>query len=209
MCGILSILFAVTCVGFPVALILGNVALAKQGAALGLAHETPGTYRMPTSGAQALAIIGLVAGLAIPAIGIGAAVLIPAFSRTRDLARSRMLQSNIQAAKTEAEFLVAQAGTLSADQIAHSLLADSLLARLKNPYDPEAPAMEIAQIPSRNGTIALWPVQDTDSQIQSRLLPMANYTENGESKQFIEEVVATSEDPETLPPLEPSAVTNP
>lgn len=203
-CGILSIVFAITCVGFPLAAILGIVALVKQGSAKRLAREAPGTYRTPPAGAMALALVGLVlAGLSVPTLGIGAAVAIPAFVTYRDKARATVLQQNLQTVKTQAEQLLLENGNQSADQLAQALLSDPALASLQNPFDPKAAALEIAQIPAQHGTLALWPATEegSDGTIRTKLRMVASYPERGEVKQFTEELpVASVQAPEAPVP---------
>lgn len=194
-CGIFSIVFAITCVGFPLAAILGIVALVKQAGAKRLAREAPGTYRTPPSGAMAMALVGLVlAGLSVPTLGIGAAVAIPAFVTYRDKARATVLRQNLQTVRTRAEELLLENGNQSADQLAQALLSDPALASLQNPFDPKAAALETAQIPTQNGTLALWPAQEEgpDGMVQTKLLLVANYTEHGEMQQLAEELPTAS-----------------
>jgi len=205
-CGILSIVFAITCVGFPLAAILGIVALMKQASAKRLAREAPGTYRTPPSGAMAMALVGLVlAGLSIPTLGIGAAVAIPAFVTYRDKARATVLRQNLQTVLTRAEQLLLENGNQSAEQLAQALLGDPALASLQNPFAPKAVALEVAQIPTRNGTLALWPAMEegSDGMVQTKLLLVANYTEHGEMQQLAEELpIASLPAPEAPVPEE-------
>ena len=202
-CGILSIVFAITCVGFPLAAILGIVALVKQSSAKGLAREAPETYRTPSSGTMALALVGLVlAGLSVPTLGIGAAVAIPAFVTYRDKARATVLQQNLQTVLTRAEQLLLKNGNQSAEQLAQTLLSDPALASLRNPFDPKAAALEVAQVPSQHGTLALWParLEEPDGALQTKLLLVASYPEHGDVKQLNEELPVSST-PAPEPPM--------
>lgn len=211
-CGILAILFAITCVGFPVAIVLGIIALVKQGKAKRLAREAPDTYRMPSSGAMIMGIValGLVA-LSIPVAGIGAAVAIPAFMMQRDKARTAVLQQNLQTVRMRAEEVLMETGGVPADQLAQTLLGDPAITGLKNPFDPKAPALELAETPSQNGTIALWP---TVVENQAKLLLAATYLQNREVMQFNEEVIVASMEvpapvPEEVPQEETPEETTP
>lgn len=204
-CSILSIVFAITCVGFPLAAILGIVALVKQTSAKRLAREAPGTYRTPPSGAMAMALVGLVlAGLSVPTLGIGAAIAIPAFVTYRNKARATVLQQNLQTVLTRAEQLLLENGNQPAEQLAQALLSDPALASLQNPFDPKATAMEMAETPSQHGTLALWPATEEgpDGTTQTKLLLVATYPEAREVKQLTETLPVSSTQPPEAPPLE-------
>jgi type II secretory pathway pseudopilin PulG len=190
-CGILSICCAVTCIGFPVAVILGIVALVKQAGAARAAREAPGTFRRPPSGALTMGIIGLVlSGLLVPTLGIGAAIAIPAFITQRDRARTLVLRRNLQAVKDQAEQLVLDNGIQSPGQLAKALQNDAALAELKNPYNPTAPALELAPAPSQPGTIALWPSSEhgPNGDSHARLLLTTSYRGDHVLKQLTDEV---------------------
>jgi len=57
-CGILAIIFALTCVGFPIAIILGIVALVQQAKAKRLAKVQPDVYAPVSATGMVTGIIG-------------------------------------------------------------------------------------------------------------------------------------------------------
>jgi type II secretory pathway pseudopilin PulG len=198
----LSIGFALTCVGFPVAVVLGIVALVKQGKAKRLARESPETYRMPPAGAMVTGLVGLaLAVVSIPTVGIAAAIAIPAVLKQHERAQNKAVQQNLQNVRVQAEQLVAETGATSAEELAQALLGHPSMAELKNPYDATVPALEQAEIPGRNGTIALWPAKEAgeDGAIAIKLLLKVNIRENGEVTELSEEVVLAYEAPPAAP----------
>jgi hypothetical protein len=206
-CGILSICFALTCIGCPVAIVLGIVALVKNGTAKRMAREAPATYRTPPAGALAMGIVGLVLGIfALPTLGIGASVTIPILLAKRDQARAAVLQQNISTVKARAEELVLEARSKNPeqlqepDQVIQSLLNDPALAQMKNPFDPKAPAMESAENPSQDGTIALWPTrnQNEGGGVDALVTITATYPEHQETQKFEESVSVYSLE---MPPM--------
>lgn len=146
-CGILAIIFALTCVGIPLAIILGIAALVQQSRAKRLVKADPQAYAPVPATGLVTGIIGLVLPvLMLPFIGIVSAVAIPSFLYQREQARSMAVQHHLDLAraKAEAAVLAWQArnpgqpvpqGTLIKD-----LLGDPELAALKNPFDPKSPA---------------------------------------------------------------------
>lgn len=79
-CGLLSILFAVTCAGIPVAIVLGIVALVQHAKAKRQASEFPQDYRPPTASGFVMGLVGLVLPmLLLPFLGIMAAIAAPAY----------------------------------------------------------------------------------------------------------------------------------
>ncbi|WP_243317776.1 DUF4190 domain-containing protein [Geothrix paludis] len=146
-CGILSIIFALTCVGLPVALILGIVALVQQAKAKRLAKADPQSYAPVPSTGLVTGIIGLVlAALMLPVMGIVSAFAIPTVMLQRELAREAAVQHNLDRAraKADAAVLAWQARNPSQpvlqDTLIRDLLRDPELAVLKNPFDPQSPA---------------------------------------------------------------------
>jgi hypothetical protein len=146
-CGILAIVFALTCVGIPVAIILGIVALVQHGKAKRLARAEPQTYLpVPTTG-LVTGIIGLVLPvLMVPFAGIVSAIAIPALLGQR--AREVAVQANLEAARrlAEAEVLAIHArapGQVpSQDAIIRALAASPDIQGLRNPVSPSAPAFQ-------------------------------------------------------------------
>ena len=148
-CGILAIVSAFTCVGIPVAIVLGIVAIVKHGTANRLAKAEPWTYEsVPTTG-MVTGIIGLV--LIIPMLsitGIVSAIAIPALLGQRERAREAMVKLNLDAARRQAEaaVLASHARTPgqvpSQDAILRALATDPVLQGLRNPITPSAPAFQ-------------------------------------------------------------------
>ncbi|HJV38832.1 MAG TPA: hypothetical protein VJ528_08345 [Geothrix sp.] len=146
-CGILSIIFALTCVGLPVALILGIVALVQQAKAKRLAKADPQSYVPVPSTGLVTGIIGLVlAALMLPVMGMAAAFAIPAVVLQRELVREKAVQHHLDLAKAKAEAAVLawQARNpnqpVPQDTLVRDLLGDPELVALKNPFDPQSPA---------------------------------------------------------------------
>lgn len=201
-CGILSIVFALTCVGFPVAIVLGIVALVKQGKAKRVAREYPESYRMPPAGAMVTGLVGLgLVVLSIPTMGIAAAIAIPAVLRQHEKAQGAVVRQNLQNVRLQAEQLLVETGTASGEELAQALVGHPSMASLKNPYDATVPAIELAEAPGRNGTIALWPATVTaeDGTITTKLLLQVNILEGGNVMPLTEEVEVASTTPPSAP----------
>jgi type II secretory pathway pseudopilin PulG len=148
-CGILAIVFAFTCVGIPVAIVLGIVAIVKHGTANRLAKAEPWTYEPVPATGLVTGIIGLV--LILPMLfitGIMSAIAIPALLGQRERAREFAVQANLDAARRRAETEVlaiharAPGQVPSQDAILRALAADPGLQRLRNPITPSAPAFQ-------------------------------------------------------------------
>ena len=94
--GILAIAFALTCIGFPIAIILGITALVQQAKAKRLVKAQPGTYAPVTPTGLVTGIIGLVLPFfMLPIVGIASAIAIPAFLGQRGRARDKAAMSNM------------------------------------------------------------------------------------------------------------------
>jgi len=65
LCGILSVVFSCTCIGFPIAIIIGIIAILKNSKAKRDAFESPQEFRNPTNTGLTLGIIGLVVSIVI------------------------------------------------------------------------------------------------------------------------------------------------
>ena len=142
-CGILSIIFAVTCIGIPVALVLGIVALVQQAKAKHLAHEFPQDYRMPTTSGLVLGIIGLVMPiLMLPFIGIVSAIAIPALLQQRGRAVGKVISANLTSQMEQLIGEYYKGKEVGLDQPAiHASLEHALQAsQERNPLNKEAPA---------------------------------------------------------------------
>ncbi len=143
-CGILAIATSLTCIGIPVGIVLGIIALVQQAKAKRLAQESPESYRVPTSSGLVLGIIGLIMPvIMLPFVGIVSAIAIPALlgqrARARDKAVVMTLNSTLpdlanrygRALETTTE-----PGAIKADL--EAFLKTS--ASLRNPYNPNGPA---------------------------------------------------------------------
>jgi type II secretory pathway pseudopilin PulG len=148
-CGILAIVFALTCVGFPIAIVLGIVALVQHGKAKRLAKAQPEIYEPVPATGMVTGIIGLVLPVVmLPFVGIGSAIAIPALLGQRERAREGAVQSNLDLARTQAEMALQDIRTKapgqvpSQDAIIQALSRDPLVQSLKNPITPSAPALQ-------------------------------------------------------------------
>ncbi len=89
-CGILAIVLALTCVGIPIAIILGIIAIVKTSKAKSMARSYPETYEMPSSAGLILGIVGLCLPVVmLPFVGIVSAIAIPALLGQRARARDK------------------------------------------------------------------------------------------------------------------------
>lgn len=142
-CGILSILFAATCVGFPVALVLGIVALVLQGKAKRAARDFPQDYAAPSNTGLVTGIIGLVLAIVVlPILGIISAIAIPAMLSQRSRARDKVCMGYMQGQLSELLLEYDNARGAGLDQAAtHQALEARLKAATdKNPWNIQAPA---------------------------------------------------------------------
>jgi hypothetical protein len=142
-CGLLSILLAITCLGIPVAIVLGIVALVQQAKAKRLASAYPQGYRTPTASGFVMGIVGLVLPLLmLPFLGIVAAIAIPAYlsyqGRAMDKVVTATLEKQLHALADEYEKGV----EVGLDQPAIQAALESLLqaAPERNPVTPKSPA---------------------------------------------------------------------
>ena len=169
-CGILAIVFAFTCVGAPVAVILGIVALVKHGKAKRLARAEPQRYQPVGGTGLVTGIIGLVLPvLLLPVTGIVAAIAIPALLGQRERARDKVLEEQWKQVQVRtgavAKELWAAGRTrpVTGDEVIERLLADPLLSTLKNARDPKQPVLMKGMVPAP-GCIALSPDLEEDGQ---------------------------------------------
>lgn len=145
-CGILAVVFAVTCICFPLGIVLGIVALVKHSRAQKSARANPENYAQPGQTGLITGILGLVLALlfALPGIGIVSAIAIPALlgqrARARDKATITTLESRLPAlAERYGRALETgtDAMTIKADLDAY---LQSSAGAEKNPYNPQSPA---------------------------------------------------------------------
>jgi Tfp pilus assembly protein PilE len=142
-CGILAILFAITCVGIPVAIILGIIALVQQAKAKRLAAEDPQTFRTPTASGLVLGIVGLALPVVlVPVAGIMAAIAVPAFVNYRGLAADKVISANLSHQMDQLTQAYQKGKETGLDQTGiHAALEQVLqTSQDKNPLDPKRPA---------------------------------------------------------------------
>lgn len=161
-CGILAIILALTCVGIPIAIILGIVAIVKTSKARSLARNNPDTYEIPSSAGLILGIAGLCLPVVmLPFAGIVSAIAIPALLSQRARARDHALLSQWAQVRSRAEALALESGAsgghpLTGDEAINRLLQDPTLSALKNTQHPGDTVL-IRGTEPRPGTIALSP----------------------------------------------------
>ncbi|MDE3245614.1 MAG: hypothetical protein KGN80_05965 [Acidobacteriota bacterium] len=161
-CGILAIVLALTCVGIPIAIILGIVAIVKTSKARSLARNYPDSYEIPSSAGLILGIVGLCLPIVmLPVAGIASAIAIPALLSQRARARDHALLFQWGQVRSRAEALALESGAsgghpLTGDEAIHRLLQDPALSALKNTQQP-GDAVLIRGTEPRPGTIALSP----------------------------------------------------
>jgi hypothetical protein len=148
-CGTLAITCALTCLGIPVAIILGIVALVQQAKAKRLAKAQPEVYEPVPATGLVTGIIALVLPVVmLPFVGIVSAIAIPAFLGQRQRAREVAVRANLEAARRLAEATVLDLQASGQDQVPsqeaviRTLAADPLILSLKNPITPSAPAFQ-------------------------------------------------------------------
>lgn len=159
-CGILAIVLALTCVGIPIAIILGIVAIVKTSKAKRLARSYPETYDMPTNVGLVLGIVGLCLPVVmLPFVGIVSAIAIPALLSQRVRARDNALLFQWAQVQARAEAIALESRTsgarpLTGAEAIQLLMADASLKALKNTQNPGDAVLIIGPAP-RPGTIAL------------------------------------------------------
>jgi hypothetical protein len=144
-CGILAIICALSCVCFPVGIILGIVAILKHGKAKRLATEQPEAYRMPTQTGMVTGIIGLVMAVvfALPGLGMVSAIAIPALLSQRARARDKAVISNLHAKLPELVERYEKGLETGGNAMSIKGELDAYLQSTsaeKNPYNIQAPA---------------------------------------------------------------------
>lgn len=162
-CGILSIVFALTCLGIPVAIVLGIVALVQQGKAKRAVQAQPGRFAPVPATGLVTGIIGLVLPVVLlPFVGIVSAIAVPALLGQREMARAKVVQSHVAMAKREAR-LTADAlpkgpdGKVDPEAVVRVLLAkpEFQLPAAGNPYAPLECVFMAGDAPERDGQVAL------------------------------------------------------
>jgi len=169
LCGILAIVFALSCVGIPVAIVLAIVALVKHGKARRLAQAFPQQYGPVANTGLVTGIIGLVMPvLMLPVTGIVAAIAIPALLGQRERARNHLLDEQWKQVQARTEAVakemasVSRTHPLTGEEVIDRLMADPILGAMKNASDPERPVLVRGTVPTR-GAISLSPDVEEDS----------------------------------------------
>lgn len=142
-CGILSIIFAITCVGIPVAIVLGIIALVQQAKAKRMAKEFPDEFQTPANSGMVLGIIGLILPvLMLPFAGIVAAIAIPAVLAQRGRAVSKVISFNLGTRMEQLAAEYSKGKEVGMDQpTIHASLEQAVQAfDERNPVNPAAPA---------------------------------------------------------------------
>lgn len=224
-CGILAIVSALTCVGIPVAIVLGIVALVQHGKAKRLAKAEPQAYLPVRATGMVTGIIGLVLPvLLVPMAGIVSAIALPALLGQRERAREIAVQANLNAARrqAEAELLSIHARAPrqipSQDAILRALATDPVLQSLRNPITPSAPAFQRGTT-GLPGTVMVYGHQDQVGGVTTWTLQFRAVVRRGGQERTLQGEVIThtqehvqgrSEDGWEVvqPPAEPTAPQN-
>lgn len=196
-CGILAIVSALTCVGIPVAIVLGIVALVQQAKAKRLAKADPQTYAPVPSTGLVTGIIGLVLPVVmLPFVGIVSAIAIPALLVQRERARELAVQRNLEQihARAEAAVLAWQSRNpgqpAPQEAIIGELLKDPLLQGLKNPVDPKAAALEAGQAGAA-GTVMVYAGREEDAGVTTWSIKLQARVRRGGEDHLLEREVIT------------------
>jgi type II secretory pathway pseudopilin PulG len=196
-CGILAIVFALTCIGFPVAIILGIVALVQQAKAKRLAKAQPETYEPVSSTGLVTGIIGLVLPVVmLPFAGIVSAIAIPAFLAQRDRAQEIAVQSNLSAAKAQAEATLQSMHAKnpsqmpSQDAIIQALATNPLIQSLKNPVSSSSPAFQRGTS-GPLGTVMVFPDREEEGGITTWTLQFQAVIKRGGQEKTLKDELIT------------------
>lgn len=200
-CGILAIVLSLTCVGIPVAIVLGIVALVQHGKAKRLAKAEPERYAAVTATGFVTGIIGLVLPvLLLPVVGIVSAIAIPAFLGQRERAREVVVQANLQAvrrrAEAEVEAIHAKSpGQIpSAEGVIRALAEDPAILALKNPYAPGLPAL-LRGAEGPKGTICVAPAMEEQGGVTTWSVRLkATAGPAGRERELVAEVVTHTQE---------------
>lgn len=169
-CGVLAIVLALTCLGIPVAIALGIVAVVKHGKAKRLAQAEPQRWAPVPSTGLVTGIIGLVIPvLMLPVAGVVAAIAIPALLGQRERARNHLLEAQWTQVQARAEAVAkdlwasGRSRPVTGEEVIDQLLADPVLGAMRNAAAPGQPVLMRGMAPVR-GAIALSPDQEEDEQ---------------------------------------------
>ncbi len=169
-CGILAIVLALTCVGIPIAIILGIVAIVKTSKARSLARSYPDTYEIPSSAGLILGIVGLCLPIVmLPVAGIVSAIAIPALLSQRARARDKAAISNMVGRFGD---LVSQYDQLAETKQSPEEIRGRLEAYLKTSTAQDKNPWDIAQ-PAYRWTITEGGATKEDTELVAREKAMA------------------------------------
>lgn len=196
-CGILAIVFALTCLGFPIAIILGIVALVQQGKAKRLAKAQPDVYEAVPATGLVTGIIGLVLPVVmLPFVGIVSAIAIPALLGQRERAREVAVKSNLDIARVQAEAVLqaihakAPGQIPSQDAIIQALSTDPFIQTLKNPISPSAPAFQRGTSGSP-GTVMVYGDQEVEGGVTTWSIQFRAVVRRGGQERVLQGEVIT------------------
>lgn len=197
-CGILAIVFALTCAGIPIAIVLGIVALVQQGKAKRLAKAEPGVYEPVPATGLVTGIIGLVLPvLMLPFVGIVSAIAIPALLSQRERAREVAVKSNVETARMQAEAALQAIQTKapgqvpSQDAVIQALAVDPLVQSLKNPVTPSAPAFQRGTSAGPLGTVMVYADQEEEGGVTTWSIKFRAVVRRGGQDRVIQAEVIT------------------
>ena len=149
-CGILSIVGALTCVCSPVGIVLGIVALVKHTRASRASAEAPEAYTRTSAAGLVTGIIGLALSvlLAIPGLlfllGMGSSLAIPSLLSQRSRARDQSARENMLGREGDliGQWDMNREKGASNEQIVATLSAylRQTTSRDINPWNPSTPA---------------------------------------------------------------------
>ncbi|MBK9797077.1 MAG: DUF4190 domain-containing protein [Holophagaceae bacterium] len=196
-CGILAILCALTCIGFPIAILLGIVALVQQAKAKRLAKAEPQSYLPVPATGLVTGIIGLVLPVVmLPFVGIVGAIAIPALLSQRERAREVAVQAMVEAAQRKAELIVADLhakapGQIpSQDGVIQALSGDPGILAFRNPYNPSAPAFKRGK-EGGLGTVTVHPDMEEVGGVTTWSIKFRGTLRHGGQERLIEAEVIT------------------
>lgn len=200
-CGILAIVLSLTCVGIPVAIALGIVALVQQAKAKRLAKADPQAYAPVPSTGLVTGIIGLVLPvIMLPFVGIVSAIAIPALLVQRERTRELAVQHNLDQVRARAEAAVLAWQGRNPGQpapqeaIIGELLKDPLLQGLKNPVDPTAAALRAGEAGAA-GTVMVFAGREEDAGVTTWSIKLqARVRRNGADHLLEREVVTHTQE---------------
>lgn len=168
-CGITAIICALTCVGIPIAIVLGIVAVVQASKAKALARSYPETYEVPSAAGMILGIVGICMPVVmLPFAGIVSAIAVPAILGQRARARDKVLMVQWVQVRTQAETIAMESRAsgerpLTGDEAIRRLMEDPSLKALKNSHSPGLPVLIRAAEPLP-GTIALSPDREEETE---------------------------------------------